>query len=598
VTMKKLIRRMVLCVLSAELFLSAASPFLQASEEIRFDMFLSDAKIQPGRQTRLFMKFPAGTGYFSPEIPFIDGLDIRYTGRSSEPSGDIIYSFRIAAFADGDFTIGPLSFNVADTVYTSDAVVISVGPADRAGEHPERPEAERSGISGRIYLEVDLPRRKIYANEAFPVKIKFFSDWLDVENISISDEPAKSYIAGEYVQVGTEIVDIDGTKFALLEYERKLFIPGSGDHTFGPVRADFEITRKTDKPLNDNEDFYNTLLGRRDRRVMRLETEIFPLKTVDLPRENRPAEFSGAIGHFMFEKQDSPEPSVLRVGESAILGLKVRGEGTLTPRTLPLLVPDAGFEVLIPPKVTFKEADLSVIYTIKALDTATVSFPEAVFVYFDPEKEKYISLKLPGSKVNIIPGEGADTPGITEGSGQVSGDRAHTEELIGIKNHIGSPYRGNIFFYRRKWFSVSTYIPLLMLAIFALVKKHRDIIHGDTSYARKLRASARAASRMKELRRSLEKENANVFYAKLSIALSEYLGTRFRISPKDINKLSVNREVRPELGSDELTDEIFEILDDVNFARFSTIVFEKTEMMGTFGRFERLISELDRRKIR
>ena len=553
-------------------------------EAKQYDISLSEPIIQPGRQTRLTIIFSGKVDVPKPEIPDVSGLDIKYMGRSMETSGKIVHTFRIIALTEGEFTIGPIFSSFEGRKLDLGEVrlkVSKIGASSLDGE---------DDLSERIFIKVDLPKRSVYVNETIPVKIQFFSDWLDVENIVISDEPSKNYIAGEYLPGPTGITALNDTQYAVLEYKRDLFIPQEGSYTFGPVRAAFDIAKKKDTPLNNNEDFYNSLIGRSSSKKFKIETEVFDLNVLSVPKSGMPKEFTGAMGNF--ELISSCEyAEVLRSGDTFLVNAEIKGKGTLTKKTLPELTKLESFEIL-DKKVKISESGLLVSYKLRILKTPAKTLPDVIFVYFDPEKGEYVTLKRNGEEVNIeYDTESEDTPQAGSGAEII------TSPIVEIKRSLDFPLKRDIFFYEEKWMSVLLILPIFFIAIAAAIKKRIDILNSDIPYARRIRASGKAVSQMNIARNLLKKGDVDAFYAAISNLLREYLSIRFLIPKKIISRQYFDAHIREILRDDVLSGQISEILEDECFARFSKLVFDKRDMIGSFRNLKNIISTLNRRKL-
>lgn len=576
-------------VLCQPIFISGG----QEVNKVKNTLSLSDAIISQGRQTRLMVSVPADHEAV-PEIPEVQGLEIRYMGRSSGADGETVHTYRVLAVNEGKYTIGPVFIEYAGqkkSLGITDLNVVSdVSRALRgAGFETAVVAAGATELAGRIFLDVELPSRVVYVNETIPVKIRLYSDWLDVENIVITDEPSKNYISGEYVQGNTGIVPKDGVNFAVLEYKRDLFVTQPGDYTFGPVRASFDVAQKKDTPLNANESFYDAYIGRVSKRKAQVESPVIPLKVSAVPRDGMPAEFNGSLGKFSM-KAVFRHPDNVKEGDTVIAEAEVTGEGVLTSRTVPVISPRAGFEVT-DQNVKKTGTGLWVSYQIKVSGSGEKVLPDIVFSYFDPETGKFVTLKETGKTIQIEPvapsgGEEAD----------LSSEGEREDPIAGVKQTPGRSYSGEILFYKSRWMFFVLTLPVFLVTVAAGIKKRIDILNSDTPYARRIRAAALVAAKTGEIRKALRSAVPDVFYGTLSQVLRDYLSLRFLIPTRDISVQSAAKYLGPKINDDELLARITGILEDINFARFSTLEYEKKDMLSAFKDFKRIVDSLNRRK--
>ncbi|MGA1539070.1 MAG: BatD family protein [Chthoniobacterales bacterium] len=140
-------------------------------------------------------------------------------------------------------------------------------------------------------------------------------------------------------------------------------------------------------------------------------TESRTLQVQPLPREGRPANFTGAIGQFTL--QASAAPDEVAAGEPVTLSLALEGRGNFEAIPAPSLTGEDGWRVYAP-KDTFTAADAIGYGGTKTFEISMVArrdqtaTPGAEFSYFDPQKKKYFTLTTKPQAVTAA-GGGAET---------------------------------------------------------------------------------------------------------------------------------------------------------------------------------------------
>ncbi len=463
----------------------------------------------------------------------------------------------------------------------------------RAQDLPRDEQFREMSISERIFIDVRLPQRPIYVNEQVIVNILFYSDWLDIENLKISDEPSKDYIARDYVSRKTSVELIGGIRYAVLEYQRELFIPNPGSYTFGPVKATFDITREKDIPLNDNVEFYNRFIGRHPSRRMEIKTDVFPITVINVPVMGKPGSFTGAIGKFNIEPL--PVPRTVKQGDTITLEARITGEGTLSSMTVPVLSGTDGFEVDAP-RARRTETGLLARFDLKAIDDTLTRFPDIIFTYFEPDKADYVSITSPGAPLEVLP-----TPDLPfEIQVAEVEEEPAPDAIVGLKPGPGRLFQKQdvLFSGEGERFQAKILTPLIILLVLAAVKKHSDILASDSPYARRVRAVKMTRDRANSLQKALEKGDKDAFYTILSETLRGYIGTRFQIPSKNINHLSIDTYLRRfDVSPDtRISVKIKSLLDDIHLALYSTAVFGKKDMDRAFQDLREIIAEMDRKR--
>jgi len=170
-------------------------------------------------------------------------------------------------------------------------------------------------IREHIFIEVEVPS-EARVSEEVPVQVRFYTDWLDVEDLKVWDGPSDAYIAGDFVTGGTEMAVRGGTKYAVLLFSKKLVFQSAGDHDYGPVKASCVVTKPKAQLLNDNREFYDEYLGRRKSRGLAIESETYSIHVLQALQTEMPPE----------EEAVEPEEAVKEEGKKLpleMIGIKI-----------------------------------------------------------------------------------------------------------------------------------------------------------------------------------------------------------------------------------------------------------------------------------
>src|SRR5260221_10308756 len=117
-----------------------------------------------------------------------------------------------------------------------------------------------------------------------------------------------------------------------------------------------------------------------------------------LPKEGRPAHFTGAIGQF--KVTGSAQPQSVAVGEPVTLHFTVSGEGNFDYVKCPDLADDPAWKSYVPASKTDYQDD-SRTQAAKTFEQAVipqkngaVPLPQATFGYFDPTTKQYVAVPI------------------------------------------------------------------------------------------------------------------------------------------------------------------------------------------------------------
>jgi len=180
--------------------------------------------------------------------------------------------------------------------------------------------------------------------------------------------------------------DAQGNEITYWEYHftRTLIPKEFGNYSFGPATIQGVF------PVADA-NASNGIAGRR----MYVLAKPVSVAVVDVPQENRPADYTGAFGSFHWEASLTPNQS--RVGDPMTLTLRLFGEGSMANvRPIDLSVnPDvaANFRVHMPPTEDVNEQACRFTYTIRPLNSGEISFPSIPISVFDVNTERFVTLE-------------------------------------------------------------------------------------------------------------------------------------------------------------------------------------------------------------
>jgi hypothetical protein len=192
--------------------------------------------------------------------------------------------------------------------------------------------------------------------------------------------------------------DAQGNEAIYWEYRfPRTFLPQEfGNYTFGPV------TLKGTLPIADAEDSSRVAW----KRIYAIARPV-AVAVVDVPQENRPADYIGAFGSFHWEVNLTPHQA--RVGDPMTLTLRLAGEGSMA-NVRPIDVsanPDifANFRVHMPPTEEIREHSCTFIYTIRPQQSGAISFPPISISVFDVKTERFVQLESPPILLDIADSE-------------------------------------------------------------------------------------------------------------------------------------------------------------------------------------------------
>jgi len=136
------------------------------------------------------------------------------------------------------------------------------------------------------------------------------------------------------------------------------------------------------------------------------------IAVVDVPREDRPADYIGAFGSFHWEATITPQRA--RVGDPMTLTLRLSGQGsTANVRPIDLSANPAvaaNFRVHMPPTEEIDDQSFAYTYTIRPLTSGMIAFPPISVSVFDVNTERFMALQSVPIPLDITETEFVQSP--------------------------------------------------------------------------------------------------------------------------------------------------------------------------------------------
>ena len=300
-----------------------------------------------------------------------------------------------------------------------------------------------------------------------------------------------------------------------------------------------------------------------------------------LPTNDKPSDFSGAVGVFSFKTE--LDKTRLNANEPLNLKCTVTGEGNiqLIDKMNVTFPPD--FDSY-DPKVTSDikttangiSGSQTFEYLVIPRKPGKFSIKPITFSYYDLTKKKYISLASPEYSIEVDKGNGEQS--VVTYSGQAKEDIKYIgSDIHFIKNqpmqlHLtGSLFFGSLPFY------LLILIPLLLFILLVAYWKHQVARHSNAMLMRNKKATKVAKRRLKKAHDSLKANKEEEFYEDISQALWGYLSDKFSIPLAELSMDSVSEALINKNVREEIIDQFKSTLNNTEFARFAP--GEKSMMM-------------------
>jgi hypothetical protein len=474
--------------------------------------------------------------------------------------------------------------------------------ADSGNESAQSPAI--ADISDRIFVRMQIKKDKLYLNEAAPVTIKLYVNKLGVRDLQYPQIDHDGFSLGTFGQPKQYQEAYNGVNYDVIEFDADLFALRPGDLKLGPVHLKCNlITRKqsSNRPSGFDsffdENVFDDFFGRYETYPLDLKSQEIPITALALPEENKPQDFSGALGCFDLDVLVTPQE--VKAGDPITIKSVISGEGNFGSVSAPDLSDKNNFKVYDPQakqepgKKTFEQV-------LIPLNTSVREVPAVSFSYFDTGLGRYQTRSRGPFPVKVSQPDIKEEQKIIEPL--PSARLARREEKLGkdiiyIKDSIGEPRRKGRFFYNGIYFKFLLFFPLVVYLIALNFFNWKARLANDPRYARSLSAPRKARQGLNKARAALVSGKVNEFYDIVFNTLQEYLGDKFHLASKGITVSIVDDILKSKGYPEELLAKLKDIFRDCDMARFAPGQLRQEDMKVSLQKLEEAIDYIQKHKV-
>jgi len=534
-----------------------------------------------------------------PEVPRVDGFEIYGRGSSTnitlingKLSSSTSQSYQLVAQRAGTYVLPPVKVQDKGRVYQSEPITLrvlpaasgqpgrSAAPAPGAGRAPgAAPSAQRS--DGRsLYAELEASKTEVYLDEQIVLRF-FLYQRADVTVYELSDfsPPAtEGFWREDLGQQAEQRVRLGGDLYIVREVAWVLFPTKTGDLVIGPGSVVAHVPDRTRRG------FFTSMF---DRRLVEVATKSLRVRVKPLPAAGRPPDFTGTVGQY--EISAAFDPPQARQGEALALTLRVRGSGhiqtigaPLWPAWEGLRVFDSGEAVSVNKAAGRVEGEKTFTQVLVPTRSGPLTLEPIRFSYFDPARERYVSLSTPPLTLDVQPAA-SGAPG-SAGSSYVvpvGEDIFYIRQDLagGLRRLSGQGLRGVWFVHL---------IPLIAAAGALWWHGRRSALARDPALARRAQGLKRAQEKLKALDPAAP---AAQVASAVAEALEGFLSDWLDAEVRGMRRADLEAELRAAHAPGDLVDEVLGQLawaDDVRFGAGG-----RGDVAARLAGATRLVGELD-----
>ena len=494
---------------------------------------------------------------------------IRNSWINGKKSYSKTYSYFLSPIEKGSFEIGQASIEVDDEIYKTLPVRVTV---TSAVDIPTDPNDPNYLADKNIHLVAEVSNKNPFLNEAISVSYKLYvspdtgvNNWRELEAPRYADFWSNNIdIKSLNVQNGT----FKGKPYRYVVLRRTLLYPQkTGELKIEPLTLDISV-----QVPSNRRDFFGNLISSSVNKTVSSGSSIIDVKS--LPIDNKPKDFSGAVGSFSFEiKSDKNE---LLTDEAFQLSLIVSGDGNFNLFEDPKISLPNSLEVYEPEKISNIsvrargiKGNINNKYTVVPNNPGKYTIPETKFSFFNPVSAEYKTIYSDPIFIDV---DGAYNSSLV--SSDIN-EKNRTNKIQLLENQFSSFKTKTKFsnvndsiFFNSNYYWILFIIPFIICFIIIvsskILRNYKSKKIDELKLARILTNKLLADS--KALIGNKEK-----FYESIDKALTTYLKTKLNLKNSEFKNEIINIKLQEMNLDKESIGLLFEIFENCQLARYTPL---------------------------
>jgi len=588
-----------------------------SSQEINFSASVDRTEVSLNGQIVLTIQVSGNVQNIpQPQLPALKNFNVYASGRTQnfsfvngQTSYTATFNYILIPISIGQLTIEPAEITLEGKTYKTNPINIAVSqganippttqPKVKVQTAPKTPAKATSGAD--LYLEASVDKKKAYVNEQITLSLRFYQAVNTIRNPDYTP-PTLTGFWVEDLPPQKQFYDTrNQRRFAVTELKIALFPTSPGKKNIGPATLKCLVENYKTLSNRDPFDIFDpallSQLSQPEEKILKsnlLEVEILPL-----PESNKPSNFSGAVGRFnlkagLDKKQtETNQPLTLKVTLSGVGNIKSVNEPAL-PQLADFRIYNSGTSEKISKDNYRVQGSKTFEEILIPRNAGKFKLPAIEFSYFDLATRSYKTAKSEPLEITVLPGAGlaSNLPGsVNEFGGGV-------KDINYLKTKTPKLSRGGTVLYKKPWFIALQFLPLLALGFTWRYRNHLEKLQTDVSYVRNKRAAKAAKKRLEAASRLLAENMGKEFYAEIAKAITGYLGDRLNLPPASLSKEDIRQELALKKFDEQQINQVIEILDSCDFARFAPPSYEKAEMETFYQKASQSLITLEEKWLR
>ena len=502
------------------------------------------------------------------------------------------YTYFLTPKIKGKVTIGQAVVTIGGEIYKTTPVEIEV---TNSVKKPNDPNNVDNVVDGNIHLVAEVSKSAPYLNEGITVIYKlYFRNPISVSDVSELESPSYGDFWSHLIKIGRAEINMRGSykgePYNEVIWRKAVLYPQkTGKLVLEPLTLNLSLNIPSNR-----RDLFGRRIMTQTQKTITTGEKVIAVK--DLPKNNKPENFSGAVGQFDFDVILNKD--LLKASESFQAKIKVKGEGNLklfnlptinVPNTLEVYEPEHDEKVKI--TISGMQGTIEDNYTIVPQFQGKYPIPSIQFSYFDPKSKSYKILKSQDLIVDVF--EGPTTINTNRNLKSIAPKTSipavdNAFRYIKLETKFESIDKKS--FWRSQLFWTLVIFPVFILSISFLLKR---VFYGRNEDVTKQK-QRRAEQLTKKYLSSAKKhfDDQAQFYEVLERALHNYLKAKLKIETTELSKSKIKNLLHQNNVDKKTALEYVEVIESCERARYSP--GSLVNMKDDFKNASSLIGKIDR----
>ena len=496
-------------------------------------------------------------------------------------SSSITYTYIVVASKNGTFTIPPATVVVDGKNISSNSLTIKVSGTSQGQsqsgsqrrQSSNEPELRDAGsqISGSdLFIKVSANKKRVYEQEPILLTYKVYT-LVSLTQLEGKMPDLKGFHTQEVQlpqQKSFKLETVNGRPYRTVTWSQYVMFPQLTGKLQIPSITFNGIVVQQNRNIDPFEAFFNGGSGyievKKQIQAPGIEIQVDPLP-------DRPANFSGGVGHFSISAQLNKTET--KANDPVSLRVIVSGVGNLKLIKQPEVVFPKDFDkydakITDKTKLTSNGLEGSMIYDILAVPRhqGKYEIPPIAFTYYDTSTHKYETVKTEGFTLDVAKGSG--TASVSDFTGQEDLQLLN-KDIRHIKTGDTRQHSLDDFFFGSTGYWVSLVVLALIFISLFVIFRQRAIENANISKQRGKKANKVATKRLKKASKLMALNKPGEFYDEVLRALWGYVGDKLNIPVEQLSHDNISQRLAERNVDEETVGLFLGALDECEFERYA-----------------------------